>query len=70
MSTIPNTQWQFLIITEDGDMAGTNDQKVAATASADNLVIWLPTSQIVAGTDEHGNLQTANIAEQTWYELG
>lgn len=69
--TVPNTQWKYLIIDEDGSVTGTNDMKVAKEfASSDTtLVIDVSTCQNLWVT-LGGEIKAYNIEEQQTYELG
>lgn len=67
---VPNTQWQYLIVDEDGSVHGTNNVKAAKEFAASEVdsVIHVPTCQAV-GVLEDGTMEYHNIPEQTTYEL-
>lgn len=65
-------KFKYLIIFLDGDQqpVGTNDDKVAATANADDSfgVIVMDTCEVLG--DASRNRRNLPIVEQTIYELG
>lgn len=65
----PNTQWQYLIVTEEGAFIGTNSVKVAKEFAVENIsVLHVPTCQTVAVLED-GTMEYHNVPEQTSYEL-
>lgn len=65
-----NRQWKYVIVSEEGDVRGTDEERVAKEAAESDVVIEMATCKrldVVTMEEDNKELQGHGIQEQTWW---
>jgi len=74
MPNMENRQWKYLIVSEEYEVRGTDDERVAKEAADDgsSVVIEVPTCKtmdVITMEEGRTELEGHGIEEQTWWKF-